>query len=277
MSERLDVYEFGKQLIRTKDLDPVYVVLQHAQLPPRKLQRWLLAYWCFYHAGTASWIAHGADGYWERMELAAGSSNYPRCPERRHFRGRAARESVEWLKGEGVDRLFQSLRTAGPALEDVMKCVRGWRGFGPWIAFKVADMLERLDLAPVRFTVAGVFLFDSPLEGARLLWATEQAEASEASREASEGVLSREAPEGVGDWAVGRILERLGTAKAPPRYERPIGVQEAETILCKWKSHMSGRYHVGEDIASLKRSLLRFARVTTSQSLLAAGVGARLW
>lgn len=42
---------------------------------------------------------------------------------------------------------------------------------------------------------------------------------------------------------------------APPRHERAIDLQEVETILCKWKSHMNGHYPVGKDIVEISQGL----------------------
>lgn len=42
------------------------------------------------------------------------------------------------------------------------------------------------------------------------------------------------------------------------------------------KSYGNGHYHIGEDIASCRKGLLRFAKVQTSQDLLKAGKG-NLW
>lgn len=83
----LNIYQFSRELIASKDLDPVYVLLHEAQLDEARLQLWLLAYFCFYHVGTASWIADGKSGFWERMHIAAASKDYPRSSERRHYRG----------------------------------------------------------------------------------------------------------------------------------------------------------------------------------------------
>jgi len=43
--------------------------------------------------------------------------------------------------------------------------------------------------------------------------------------------------------------------KAPPWFDRPLNIQEAETILCKYKSHTHGHYPVGKDVAAVKKAL----------------------
>lgn len=267
----LSIYDFGRELLRTRDLDPVYVILQGASFEPVLLRRYLVAYWCFYHMGTAAWIADspkelGEVGYWNRMMAAAGSKDYPRCSERRHFRGGQAIKSVTWLKGQGIAGLFDPLENpiqGGWAANNVMFLVRQWVGFGPWIAFKVADMLERLGIVPIVFSPAEA-LYDSPREAAEVLWDME-------------GQPSSGFGSAAGEWAMGRILTELDGEKAPPRYERGINAQEAETILCKWLSYTKGRYHVGEDIESCRRSLFRFPKCESTQKLLKAAKAAKLW
>lgn len=255
--ERLDIIEFGEQLLRTEDLDPIYCMLwaSHLREDKEQLRRWLLAYWCFYHAGTSSWIVDQKD-YWKAMAVAAGSKDYSRSPERRHFRGRAAQDSVRYLHERGVDGLFSDLDVYDVGA--VMEAAGEWTGFGPWISFKIADMLERLGIAPIEFDGGEMFLFDSPREAADLLYQNYFFRAPKTAQEANK-------------WAVDTLLSsELSEFLAPPRFERPINVQEVETILCKWKSHWNGRYHVGEDIESMRAALTKYRETSsTARRLLA--------
>lgn len=261
MTSQLDIYSFGRQLIETQDLDPVYVLVHQSKMEGEKLQKWLLGYWCFYHVGTASWVSEQRD-YWQAMYDAAESKDWPRSAERRHFRGDNALKSITYLHGKGLDVLFRPfLSGLRMTYASVERHVRQWEGFGPWIAFKVADMLDRLGITSVDFS--GCQLFDSPRKAAAMLWGAEQP--------------GTEIPADVTTWAVRRILFKIHDKDAPPRYERKLNVQEAETILCKWKAYCGGHYHVGEDIAACRKGLLRFARTRTAQRLLAAGKEAGLW
>lgn len=253
---KLHVVDFGKQLVKTGDLDPVYIMLHNAQLPPKLLRQWLLAYWCFYHCGTACWIV--SHDYWPSMHRAAASCKYPRSSERRHFRGEFAVKAVKWLEKfpGGIDYMFGGF-TEGvqpKSLESVMKYVKTWYGFGDWIAFKVADMLERLDICQVSFTEADTFLFDSPREGAQLVY--------------DKYAVAKQKEYDPAVFALVFLGEQLGHMKAPPRHERRLNGQEYETVLCKWKSHLSGHYHVGKDIREIREGLLRFPRSNLSQKLL---------
>lgn len=260
-------------MLETNDLDPVYNVLWEAKLGPVELAHWLTAYWCFYHVGTASWIADGDDcpHFYERMRAAASSKDYPRSSERRHFRGENAKRSVEWILKTTVGDLWAEFDTAKEqgrtlTVEGVMKYVGGWVGFGPWISFKVADMLERLGIVNVRFDTGAMFLFDAPREGAAMM-----------REEYGEGEADWPHEDRLGQWAVDSILGELGSFKAPPRYERSINVQEAETILCKWKSHRNGHYTIGKDTEEIRHGLLRFSRTKLCQRLFRAGRRSDLW
>ena len=255
----LDVITFGRQLVETNDLDPVYTMLWKAQLSPPKLRRWLMAYWLFYDVGTASFCSEFKDEhFWRKGCMVADSMKYPRGTERRHFRGRLSEMSIVGLMQRPVDWYFRYATTwtrLPVPLEKVMTRVQTWDGFGPWIAFKVADMLERLNLCRIDFSDADTFLFDSPKEGAALV----------AEKYGKFNVLAQSNPS---RFAVDFLRERLGQLTAPPRHERKLNGQEFETILCKWKSHLNGKYEVGKDSHEICHSLLRFAKCSTSQRLL---------
>lgn len=331
-SDKMNVFDFGRGLLRTLDLDPTYVLLWEAGLRPPEMRRWLMAYFCFYHVGTASWATGDEDAeqpreglYWDRMEQAAGSKDWPRCHERRHFRGQKAVDAVRWLRARGLGRLFAPLLLPRQyTLREVTDYVSTWEQFGSWVAFKVADMLERLSLARVAFDDGAMFLFKSPRQGAQLMWEHNYMGSEGPGR----GVEPAEPVGGINRWAVDTLLAHLRpsetlvrdgrqavphrtgpptprvtldppTAKlgpedklqleiarktfrayrgyAPPRYERPVNAQEAETILCKWKSHMGGHYRLGEDVVACRQGLLWAAKCPLAQRLLAAGKRGGLW
>lgn len=267
MDTTMSVLDFGRALVETGDLDPVYILLWEAKLEPEVLRRYLIAYSCFYHVGTASWIVdvRGKDegAYWSRMERAAGSKDWPRSSERRHFRGENARKSVTYLKRRGVAALFQDLRSCGASARQAVEVVKQWVGFGPWIAFKAADLLERLGIQHLEFDES-VAMYDSPRKGVELVW-----DKYHGPEESSPGQRL--------DWVLGYLIQGLGRLKAPPGRDRQLGLQEYETVLCKWHSHLNGHYHVGKDIAEVRHGLLRFARCKIAQRLYAGGRKGGLW
>lgn len=260
----LPVKEFGMRLLDTGDLDPVYIGLTGAFLPTSQLERWLLAYWCFYHAGSACWLSEreGPD-FWAHLTLAAenatspprSNGRWPRSAERRHFRGEKCVEAVGWLHhlfGE-PEAPVRSLRTACRA-DQVMALVQSWPQFGPWIGFKAADMMERCAGVPLEFPEDLGLIYREPREALDIL--AEHRAIGDASHV----------------WS--NLLHFFCARAAPPAQVRPFracGVQEVETILCKWKSHWRGHYRVGKDIHEVREGLHGWGE--TAERMLAAMPG----
>jgi hypothetical protein len=244
-----DVIPFGLQLLKTEDLDPIYSALVRTEdLDRRTLNRWLLVYWCFYDAGVASFIAESdsAESFWTWMFVAAKNEERPpvgerwkRGAERRHFRGELAMKSVEDLHAryrdfpEQMAEICANRPPGRPAeVREIFRKVKTHVGFGDWIAFKIADMIDRVMKRSVDFDEGSVFMFKDPVKGAAMV------------RERY----------GVPD-AVAYLQEALGHRAAPPSYDRPVGIQEIETVLCKWKSHVNGRYPVGKDTREIREGV----------------------
>ena len=251
-AQKMGVKEFGDQLILTQDLDPTYVGLYHAKLPEGQLCRWLLAYWCFYHVGSASWLSEqeGAD-FWLWMRRAAenetytpvaGKERWPRAPERRHFRGQKCVDAVDWMKStkccpeDFVRSLFAGSGTLNE--EHVIKEVRSWPQFGPWIAFKAADMLERVMGIPVQFDPKIGLMYEEPRKALHMV--IDQPPGTEFNTVAD---------------AYASLSDYFRLKLAPPAMDRRCGPQEVETVLCKWKSYMGGHYYIGKDIHDHRNSL----------------------
>lgn len=251
--ERLDPVEFGRRLLTTGDLDPLYIALWEAKIPRSQLCCWLLSYFCFYNAGLSCWITSQED-YWEAMRrVPASGTEFPRGAERRHFRGNFAIKAIHRLSETYPDptALIAWLGEAGPSAKPIMSRVKSLYGFGEWISWKVPDICERLGVMNAQFVDEDCrLMFSSSLKGA-------------AEISAKYGL------KGDPVWAGHRYLMRkLGTLKAPPSYDRYINVQETETICCKWHSHMGGHYPVGKDTEDIKHSLLRYQESSIAQQML---------
>lgn len=254
----MDIKTFGTQLIRTEDLDPVYSMLagatgrytrepaDTAAAPPPKyitqdeLCRFLIAYWCFYHCGASAYIA-AASGrtFWRMMEIAAANElpaptggRWPRAHERRHFRGQKAVDAVRWLADmwPRPEDLVLHLMEGSAALDDVLSKVKRLPQFGPWIGFKIADMLERVLGSRIVFPPDLGIMYREPAAALDIL-SSEDGRRSDAH------------------W--NDLLGYFRQFKAPPTFDRPCGPQEVETILCKWKSMRGGHYYVGKDIREI--------------------------
>lgn len=234
----LSVGEFGEGLIKTGDLDPVYVAIHGAHLGEDQRAKLLVSYWCFYHLGLAAWMSeHGNNAFWVQMLAAAENvqpspvgGRWPRAAERRHFRGMKCVEAVEALADRSPLSRIEGL-SRKVTEQAVMDEVQRWPMFGPWIAFKVADMLERCCGVPLTFSPGTITMYDEPRKALDLL-------DSDNPKQAYDHVLS--------------FFARY---KAPPGGDRRCGPQEVETVLCKWKSHMGGHYWVGKDIHEVGEGL----------------------
>lgn len=243
--------EFGMALLETRDLDPIYVGLK--PIHGAALFRWLAAYSCFYHAGVSCWLSEWVgEEFWEQMARAAlnqdktpGGERWPRARERRHFRGQLAINAVAALRRRyPVPEDFFRYLTHGPfpiPFANFARRVCEHYSFGNWFAFKGADLAERVLRVPVSFSQAEVFMYREPAEGAILVY-EEQYGAWE-DRSAAISKIVRDA---------GQTFRRF---KAPPYYDRRVGLPEIETMLCKYHAHKRNRYPIGKDIAEIRGGL----------------------
>lgn len=295
--ERLKIEEFGRHLITTHDLDPIYnaLVSCHQGGPgwvpfhhggnaydTDQVYRWLIAYWCFYHAGVASFMSeHQGSEFWNWMMVAAenkkappcGIDRWPRGHERRHFRAKNAIDSISRLRNrykkrpeEMVEILIQKtvdIRGGEPCVEltfeEVTRRAQAHNGFGPWIGFKIADMVDRVLGVRVEFDQAHVFMFKDPEKAAMMLWAETEGQKYPANAKFKREVIL----EGVTRY----LTDEFKDLKAPPLDDRPINIQEVETVLCKWKSHMNGHYPLYNDIREINEGLKPWVDISSAAKI----------
>lgn len=273
-----DPVAWGRRLIETRDIDPVYDMLWRAMearsVGSLQVGRWMLAYWCLYHAGAASRISEREGGaYWDMLMEAAvntklvyvgrtemiksehGGMRWPRATERRHWRGNAAISGVDYLRRcfDHPEQAVQYPADVVPGMSAVpLAAVRAraeeWPSFGPWISFKVADMLERVMSYPIEFP-DDVLMYDSPRQGAI---------------EAAPFVISDADPNKV--VTLMKIAYHCADLKPPGCPNRDVNVQEIETVLCKWHSARKGHYRIGKDLREIREALAGWG--TTAARLL---------
>ena len=271
----LSIVEFGDQLLRTGDLDPVYVAVANANLDRATLARLCIAYWCFYHLGVAAKMAelHNPRAFWNAMMDAAinadkpdGTKPWPRGSERRHFRGKQAVMAMAELEAKyGKLRYFEDVlaRFVGAggeqpmSFQTVSKSVKAHRGFGDWIAFKVADMSERVLGYPVNFSDCALGIYKDPRQGAAVGYlAMDRAVYTgpvDVKHHPWDYPITDDELKATVDYYVD--LWRRKRAKALPDRSRLVNVQEIETIFCKYKSHLKGHYPVGKDTREIRHGL----------------------
>jgi hypothetical protein len=266
----VNAIEFGRQLVETRDLDPIYVMLNRAPIDWDTKARFCLAYWMFYHAGVAARVAEPDEDFWDSVWLAQ-DNKWPRGTERRHFKAKNSENAIDhmmkWLQDRNTDRpevLVGWLITGeGPyypttPYTEIRERVMSLVGFGPWIAFKVADMIDAVLEHEVDFTGAEQHFFDDPLKGGcwvsmqtmgmefNQITFTERWNANKDNKAVCQSYLRA---------ALNYLAGELGTMTCPHNPTRTLRLQEYETILCKYKSHLNGHYPVGKDTKEISKAL----------------------
>ena len=230
---------FGKDLIKTQDLDPVYTAMVATRGNSQSRALMFFAYTCLYHLGASTKIAG-----WDTLQTAATNEGlrWPRGSERRHWRGANAQATIDYGRSKYAtpEEVVKYWATGSLKFSAVSARVRELPAYGPWIAFKVADMLERVMFMPVDFSDCALGVYDEPRKAAALL-------------------LTGDAEEKITDAQLTQVIEKLrttlGDLKAPPTFNRIINVQEIETLLCKYKSHVNGHYPHGKDTREVLHGL----------------------
>lgn len=273
----MDATEFGSRLVATGDLDPIYTMLNAANLPAPTLKRWVLAYWMFYHAGVSSLIANAPSEMFWSMVWRAQNEKWPRGTERRHFKAENSRKAIESLERSyptmpevAVDWV-SAVGCTGRDVERhrfnlIMERAQTWVGFGPWIAFKIADMADAVLRVPVSFKDAVPYFFDDPIAGAfcvmfeagkvivnQEVW--DHADLVSKAKETAKSMSRTERAEIVQEAMNVLKYGGLGELRSPTNPHRPLQIQEYETIFCKYKSHLNGHYPVGKDTAEIMHVL----------------------
>jgi hypothetical protein len=279
-----EAIEFGEALIRTGDLDPVYIAIHGANLPVDQLKRLLLAYWCFYSLGASAWLSEwkGVD-FWDKMLLAARNDrsvppsmddlpaeSWPRGTERRHFRGKKCVDAINWLARQrgGPEDLIDYL-SEGKTLAGVSERIQKWPMFGGWVAFKAADLIERVLGVPIQFPDDLALFYKEPRAGLDMIFYHESSAEDLATKDTN--IYVRPETMATGDQAK-IVLEALRhwfvRFPAPPRNDRACNIQEIETLACKFHSHKRGFYPIGKDIREVRHGLKGWG--ATADKLLAA-------
>ena len=235
----MHVLSFGRLLITTNDLDPIYVLLHKSGMDRSQLAAWCLAYSCYYHAGVASKCAEDPARFWANLRLGH-EEKWPRGSERRHFRGGTSDYVTRWLAETYKTPLDAVRYLVGQknsrTFRQVSERVQTWKYFGGWIAFKWADLIDRVMGVPVDFSDCQLGIYETPRRGAELVMSMYN------RHDSVEAVFSD-------------LERRFQDLEAPPFNDRKINVQEVETVLCKWKSHLGGHYRPGKDSVEIYHGL----------------------
>jgi hypothetical protein len=235
----IDYITFGRNLLDTYDLDPLYVILADINMPERMLKRFLLAYWIFYSAGVAAKVAESKDFFGTLIQ--GDIDHWPRGHERRHLRGNNFKNCMTNLMlYHAKPETLVDCMTYGKNFQSIAVEVQKFCGFGPWISWKIADMTERVLCKPVDFSNAELGVYRDPVKGAALIKFGDQKHA----------ITTDELYN-----VVKQLLKDFKGYMAPPYQDRPLNIQEIETILCKYKSYVNGHYPLGNDTMDIYHGL----------------------
>jgi hypothetical protein len=149
--------------------------------------------------------------------------------------------------------MVEDIVSKAPNYQAVSKQVQTHPMFGPWIGFKVADMIDRVLGIHIDFTEAAVFMFKDPVKAA-IMYSNQRCgyePKPEIHPELSHCTLNRY----IIPTVTGELITYFHGVMAPPLYDRMVNIQEVETILCKWKSHINGHYPVGLDNREIREGV----------------------
>ena len=232
--------DFGTDLIMSYDLDPVYPVIVATNMDDDMRKRCCLAYWCFYHLGVASMIAERSSEYFYSEMRSQVTNKCPRGMERRYFYGNLAWNTIEGLEKFGSPEEVVDMMTQHSCFQSVNIAAQSFYGFGDWIAWKIADMADRVLQIELDFSDTNLNIYKDPKQGAAYILTGDK-----------KYLITEDELNGV----VGDMETYYSGLLAPPFQDRPINIQEVETVLCKYKAHCLGFYPYGNDTIHIAKAL----------------------
>lgn len=235
----MNFVDFVNAKMRLNDLDPFYTAIHRAKTPVRTRLRLTFAQASFDHAGISCEVAE-SDDFWEAMRTAIRGKT--RGGSRRYFRGPAAFAAVDHFEKTftTVENLMSHVCSCKTLAEVEKFADKRLPQFGKWASFKLADMTERVCGSFISFEHADIMSSKQVQKGA---------EKAAASLEIDVGEL------------MGLLDDQTWATLASPRFDRPLNVQEYETLLCNY-SHEGDREHIpGHDVENIRRELEGYGKL----------------
>lgn len=235
--------EFSKYEIETGDLDPDYILMLRAQrlfgLSDEEMSKWVVVKSCVYD--SESELQHLLFNVPIKDLVRYGG-------ERRKFKPIAdqlfdrfdhfIKSSSNGYRSFFFEALPRNARLA-------MQVIQTVKGFGPWAAWKMADLAERVLGVPIDFSeVQFNKIYEYPLKEIMMVASEDESRWKELLRN-----------DDLFQTCMERAMPLFGEAlkmKAPPQRDRLVNYQEIETLFCKYHSHAYGHYKPGHDIEKLR-------------------------
>lgn len=270
---RLGMEDFGRHLISTGDLDPVYVALNKMNMPSAQRNRWLTAYSAFYHCGVACYFSEKeGDDFWEWMLIASENMHetpvggrWPRGSERRHFRGGQAVSAVkEWAHryGEYPQDMFTQIAGQGGSFNEVARRAMEHRSIGSWLSFKVVDLVDGVMKKPIDQSDIRPFLYDAPRKSLLREWRERQGFSEHARPKDEQHAL---------EVMLDHLKKEFDDLEVPHKPGQAVDMFCLETVACKHQSHLNGHYPLYNDTREIRHGLQSWAgKSATAAAMLAA-------
>ena len=226
---------FAKTLFKMEDADPGYMMLARANIPTEQKQRFMTGWVTFYNPGIAA-AASEKEGaaFWQY--LLDNYKTAKRASERRHFRGAQGMTALNGWRRQFKDPALMTTWMQGKDYFEVARQGKAVARVGAYFVWKYADVQERVFRIPCHFPPeAAKYSPKVPQQGAKLI-------------DPKATVL--ETYDMIADY-----LNGLGY-KSPPWYDRPLNMQEAETVCCVFKQYKHGKWAPGTRTAKATNSLL---------------------
>lgn len=236
-------FEFGKTMLGYSDHDFSHVAMANAAWTRQETDMVFLAYRFFMHIGTACWIADAGsvEGFWQRLE--AEYDTLPRKIDRHQTRGVSGWRTINQVRAISDDpsKVLDFWYPDGATYTDVypkIMAVHDWGKSNAWHNFDMAERtLPQRHLRAVTLREAELYMYDYPWE----VLATYVDE----NYQTSSAVAARMLAE----------FDRAGVV-TPPFGDRPISMQELETVLCRYRKYRKGGYVFGKDKKTVIKNLL---------------------
>ena len=248
------VVKFGRHLLSSYDVDPIYPVLKELHTARGLTEEQALWHSFLYVAWYNMPVGHAVFDYAPRprSKRAYGrvirdiGTGWPTGIERRSNRGGKVFQHIEAFC-DATDHLslWEWFRNGFVVAPTLSKRHANWHminerlqaiwGNGRWAAYKHCEVLRRVHDFPVEAPDMGHRFSSGPRKGLGLLYGP-----LDGQSEAIVAVLDSQGRD-LQERLLGRGLE--------------VDVEELETILCNFNSMVHGRYYVGHDIDEMQEQI----------------------
>ena len=227
--------QFAKTLFEIEDADPGYMLLGRAKISLPQKRRFMAAWCAFYNPGIAAKASeYEGELFWRYLRTQYATAK--RASERRHFRGKAGLDALKtWQERFTLPEAMVSYMVASDFFK-VQYRAKSVPQIGVYFVWKFADVQERVFRIPCAF----------PPEAAKHSPSVPQQGAKRIAPDLTVG----ETYAMIADY-----LNDLGM-RSPPWYDRPMNMQEAETVACVYKQYVNGKWCPHSRTAKATRSLL---------------------